>query len=177
MKRLAIIFTALLINACDVQLDDLQVFIAEVQTSTPVSIEPYPEFKSMPVFAYSASELRSPFEAPRTTGIETRVVAKGNCTQPDFKRGKQALEKFGADALSVTGFFSANGKDWAIIQSNKGSLFKATVGDYLGLFFGKINSIKDGIVSYTEMLPDGAGCWQKKHAKLIMVSKAGEKNV
>ena len=161
MKRLTILFTVLLINACDVQLDDLQTFVAEVQASTPESIAPYPEFKSMPVFVYSASELRSPFEAPRTTGIETRIVTKANCTQPDFKRSKQDLEKFGADALSVSGFFSANGKDWAIIQSNKGSLFKATVGDYLGLFFGKINSIKDGIVSYTEMLPDGAGCWQK----------------
>lgn len=177
MKRLAILSSVLLINACDVQLDDLQIFIAEVNASTPVSIEPYPEFKSMPAFVYSASELRSPFQAPRTTGVETYAVAKANCTQPNFKRSKQALEKFGADALSVSGFFNANGKDWAIIQSNKGSLFKVTVGDYLGLFFGKIDSIQNGTVSYTEMLPDGAGCWQKKHAKLIMVSKAGEKNV
>ncbi|MFT5312021.1 MAG: type IV pilus assembly protein PilP [Paraglaciecola sp.] len=177
MKRLAILSSVLFMNACEVKLDDLHIYIAEVRASTPVSIEPYPEFKSMPVFVYSASELRSPFQAPRTTGIETRVAAKANCTQPDFKRSKQALEKFGADALSVKGFFTADEEEWAIIQSNKGNLFKVAVGDYLGLFFGQINSIKNGVVSYTEMLPDGAGCWQKKHAKLIMVSKAGEKNV
>jgi type IV pilus assembly protein PilP len=177
MKRLAILSSILFINACEVQLDDLNEFIEEVKATTPLSIDRYPEFKSMPTFVYSASELRSPFQEPRNTGVETQAMVMANCPQPNFKRSKQALEKFGADALSVSGFFSTNGKDWAIIKSNQGNLFKASVGDYLGLFFGKINSIQDGTVSFTEMLPDGTGCWKKKHSKLIMATKTGEKNV
>jgi type IV pilus assembly protein PilP len=87
------------------------------------------------------------------------------------------LEKFGIDALSITGVFQSNGKKWVLIKSNTGSLFKATIGDYLGLFFGKIDSIQNGTVSFTEMLPDGAGCWQKKQVTLTMLSKAGEDDV
>lgn len=178
MKYALVAFSAILLLGCEAKTDDLEVFIAEVKQTTPVNIEPYPQFESKPRFAYSAIELRSPFQHPRNTGAEIKEVAsQPNCAQPNFKRTKQPLEKFGIDALSITGEFVSNGKKWALIQSSSGSLFKATIGDYLGLFFGKIDSIQDGTVSFTEMLPDGAGCWQKKQATLTMLSKAGENNV
>ena len=177
MKAFRLAMVIAVLSGCEAKTDDLQFYIAEVKQSTPVNIEPYPEFESKPTFVYSAKNLRSPFQHPRNTGVEIQVAAQPNCAQPDFNRTKQPLEKFGIDALSVTGVFKSNGKQWALIQSNTGSLFKATTGDYLGLFFGKINSIQNGTVSFTEMLPDGAGCWQKKQATLTMLSKAGENNV
>jgi type IV pilus assembly protein PilP len=177
MRVLALTSLVALLCGCEAKVDDLQVFVAEVKQTTPVSIEPYPEFSSKPLFVYSAQELRSPFQHPRNMGVEVQVASQPNCAQPDFKRAKEPLEKFGIDALSVTGVFTSNGKKWALIQSNTGSLFKATVGNHLGLFFGQINNINNGTVSFTEMLPDGAGCWQKKQATLTMLSKAGENNV
>ncbi|MBU3002281.1 pilus assembly protein PilP [Paraglaciecola arctica] len=179
MKHFKIVFAVLILSGCEAKVDDLQLFITEVKQTTSVNIEPYPEFESKPTFIYSADTLRSPFQRPRNTGaeVELTIAAQPNCAQPDFNRSKQPLEKFGIDALSVTGVFQSNGKKWALIQSNTGSLFKATIGDYLGLFFGKIDSIQNGTVSFTEMLPDGAGCWQKKQATLTMLSKAGENNV
>ena len=177
MKALKLIIAAAILSGCEAKTDDLQTFITEVKTNTSVNIEPYPEFESKPTFVYSAKTLRSPFQRPRNTGVAVKVTTQPNCDQPDFNRAKQPLQGFGIDALTVTGFFESNGKQWALIQANTGSLFKATIGDYLGLFFGKINSIKNGTVSFTEMLPDGAGCWQKKQATLTMTSKAGENNV
>ena len=179
MKHLKVVFTTLLLFGCEAKVDDLQVFIAEVKQTTTVYIEPYPEFESKPTFIYSADTFRSPFQRPRNTGagVEIKVAAQPNCAQPDFNRSKQPLEKFGIDALSINGVFQSNGKKWALVKSNTGKLFKATIGDYLGLFFGKIDSIQNGTVSFTEMLPDGAGCWQKKQATITMFSKAGEDNV
>jgi type IV pilus assembly protein PilP len=177
MKPLKCIVALALLSGCEAKVDDLQVFIAEVKQTTNVSIEPYPEFDTKPTFIYSADTMRSPFQRPRNTGVEVQIASQPNCAQPDFNRTKQPLEKFGIDALSITGVFQSNGKKWALIQSNTGSLFKATIGDYLGLFFGKIDTIQNGTVSFTEMLPDGAGCWQKKQATLTMLSKAGENNV
>jgi type IV pilus assembly protein PilP len=177
MKKYVILSCAVLLSACDGKVDDLEAFMAEVQSNTPVVIEPYPEFQSMPAFSYSAHDLRSPFQHPRNTGVEIQAEVRANCAQPTFNRTKQALEKFGSDALSVTGTFTSNNKKWALIQTNGGSLHKVTVGDYIGLFYGKIDSIQNGTVSYTEMLPDGAGCWKSKPAKLTMLSKAGEKDV
>ena len=179
MKHLKIMFTTLLLLGCEAKIDDLQVFIAEVKQTTTVNIEPYPEFESKPTFIYSADTFRSPFQRPRNTeiGVEVKVASQSNCAQPDFNRNKQPLEKFGIDALSINGVFQSSGKKWILVKSNTGGLFKATIGDYLGLFFGKIDSIQNGTVSFTEMLPDGAGCWQKKQATLTMLSKAGEDNV
>jgi type IV pilus assembly protein PilP len=177
MRLIAVSALTIVLCGCNAGVDDLQQYIAQVKQNTPISIEPYPQFEAKPTFIYSATELRSPFQHPRNMGVEVKQISQPNCAQPDFSRKKQALEKFGIDALSVTGFFTSNGKKWALIQSNTGSLFKVTKGDYLGLFFGKIDSINNGIVSFTEMLPDGAGCWQKKQATLTMLSKAGEKNV
>ena len=178
MKYALVALSTALLFGCEAQIDDLQVFVAEVKQTTPINIEPYPQFESKPRFVYSAGELRSPFQHPRNTGAEVKEVAsQPNCAQPNFKRTKQPLEQFGVDALSVTGEFVSKGKKWALIKVNSGDLFKATVGDYLGLFFGRIDSIENGTVSFTEMLPDGAGCWQKKQATLTMHSKAGEDNV
>ena len=179
MKHFKVVLAAALLSGCEAKVDDLQVFVAEVKQTTTVYIEPYPEFESKPTFIYSADTLRSPFQRPRNTGIgvEVKVASQSNCAQPDFNRNKQPLEKFGIDALSINGVFQSSGKKWALVKTNTGGLFKATIGDYLGLFFGKIDSIQNGTVSFTEMLPDGAGCWQKKQATLTMLSKAGEDNV
>tara|TARA_R110000868_G_scaffold361772_4_gene623782 strand:+ start:245 stop:778 length:534 start_codon:yes stop_codon:yes gene_type:complete len=177
MKLVVIGALAVVLSSCDTKIDDLQLYIAEVQQNTPVNIEPYPQFDAKPTFIYAADTLRSPFQRPRNTGVEIKASSQPNCAQPDFARTKQPLEKFGIDALSITGVFTSNGQKWALVQSNTGGLFKVTKGDYLGLFFGKIDSINDGTVSFTEMLPDGAGCWQKKQATLTMLSKAGENNV
>jgi type IV pilus assembly protein PilP len=179
MNQIRIVLVAALLSGCEAKVDDLQIFIAEVKQTTSVNIEAYPEFESKPTFIYSANTLRSPFRRPRNTGVrvKAKVASQPNCAQPGFNRSKQPLEKFGIDALSITGVFQSNGKKWVLIKSNTGSLFKATIGDYLGLFFGKIDSIQNGTVSFTEMLPDGAGCWQKKQVTLTMLSKAGEDDV
>lgn len=174
MKKTLVFVAPLLLAGCQVQTNDLAEYVAGVKQTTQVNIEPYPEFETMPAFEYQASNLRSPFQRPKNAVQETVVAERANCLQPDFTRSKHPLEAYGMDALSVSGVFTSLGQQWVLVQANDGSLHKATLGDHLGLFFGKITSIENGTVSITEMLPDGAGCWQKKQAKLTMSSQAGE---
>ena len=174
MRKLIALLTPGLLVGCQPQTSDLGQFIEGVKQNTPVMIEAYPEFEAQPAFEYKASGLRSPFQRPKGKTVETVQTQKANCLQPDFSRQKHALEQYGMDALTISGTFTNAGTQWVLIKANDGSLHKATLGDYVGLFFGKITSIKDGTVSITEMLPDGAGCWQKKQATLSMSSKAGE---
>ena len=83
-----------------------------MKQTTTVNIEAYSEYESKPTFIYSADSLLSPFQRPRNTGAvaEKTLVTQPNCTQPDFNRSKQPLEKFGVDALSINGIFQSNGK-------------------------------------------------------------------
>lgn len=174
MNKFYLASLILVMSGCTTQTDDLTQFVVDVKTTTPVSIEPYPEFETQPAFEYKAAELRSPFQRPRSQVIEAVQAPKANCLQPDFNRNKHPLEGYGLDALVVAGEFTSRGKKWALIKANDGSLHKATIGDHLGLFFGKITSIDNGTLSITEMLPDGAGCWQQKQAQLSMSTQAGE---
>ena len=93
MKHLKMVLAAVLLSGCEVKVDDLEVFIAEVKQTTTINIEPYPEFESKPTFIYSADTLRSPFQRPRNTGagVEINVSTQLNCAQPDFNRSKQPL--------------------------------------------------------------------------------------
>ncbi len=160
--------------ACSSDTSDLQAFIAEVQATTSIPVEPYPEFSSPPVFNYDAQALRSPFENPNDEALLVEEVSTANCAKPDTRRPKAPLENYGIDALSIQGFFTSIGKTWAIVVANDGSLHRVTEGDYLGLFFGQITEIRDNTIYFTEQLPDGTGCWKPKRSTLSLNSAVGE---
>lgn len=176
MNRLLLVLFVAGLMGCQPQTDDLVEFFSQVEQNNPAPVDPYPEFKKAPFFAYAEQSYRSPFHRPETLRTDRLSIQKANCTQPDVRREKHPLENYGTDALIITGFFTSHKKHWVLFQTNDGRLFRATKGDYLGLFFGRITSIADGVVLVTEMLPDGAGCWQKKQNSLTMPGKTGEQN-
>jgi type IV pilus assembly protein PilP len=103
-----------------------------------------------------------------------QIETTPNCAQPDRQRTKEKLERFGLDALQMAGVISINGKRFALIKANDGSLHRVSTGNYAGLFHGMVTQITDNQVEIREMLPDGAGCWQSKTATISMSSATGE---
>lgn len=178
MKQVVLLLVLISISGCQPKTDDLVDFLGQVAANTQPNIEPYPEFKTKPVFDYEASELRSPFQRLQDNEIALVETKNVNCLQPNLQRGKMPLEKYGVDALSIKGFFTSAGQRWAILLTNDGALYKATTGDRLGLFFGEITQIEHETIHFTELLPDGTGCWKQKASKLTRSVDAGEnKNV
>lgn len=178
MKQLLLVLSFLLLVGCQADTSDLQEYINRVQTSTPHPIDPYPEFKPIPAFDYSAQELRSPFVRPQSQELALQDRLQNSCVQPNVNRKRETLEAYGTDALAIQGFFSSKGRQWVLITANDGTLHRATAGNYLGLFFGRITSINKNTVFFTEQLPDGAGCWQEKRSKLTLSNGSAEgKNV
>ena len=176
MNKYLLLATCLGLSACSAEIDDLIAYTDSVKANTNISIEEYPEFKQLDPVNYSASDLRSPFKRLQQ-GNEAKTsvtVQTANCSQPNRQRPKEKLESYGIDALQMTGIFSTGGQQWVLIKANDGTLHKATRGQYVGLFFGKIINITDKEVVIEEMLPDGAGCWKTKIATLTMSSVAGE---
>lgn len=175
LKRLLVTAAAVsLVSGCSPQLNDLVTYTQQVKQTTQVSIEPYPEFAEQPAFVYTAQDLRSPFVRPRNKATQAEVVQKANCLQPDFGRQKEKLEEYGLDALALAGNFTSQGKRWALFKTNDGGLYKATVGSHVGLFHGEVKAVKANQVVIEQLLPDGAGCWQRKETTLTQAATAGE---
>lgn len=175
VRRLLIAATVTgLLSGCSSDNSDLQEFMSRVALSTPPPIEPYPEFKPIPAFQYTAQEQRSPFTRPRSQALALQDQRLNNCTQPNVNRAKESLEAYGIDALQIQGFFTSKGRNWVLIAANDGTLHRATTGNYLGLFFGKITDIQEKTIFFTEQLPDGAGCWKEKRSKLTLSDGSGE---
>ncbi|MCW8109740.1 pilus assembly protein PilP [Alteromonas ponticola] len=162
------------LSACSPTLNDLTAYTAQVKSTTQVNIDPYPEFTKPPSAQYTAQNFRSPFTRPKEASTPVKVAKQANCLQPDFNRKKARLEEYGLDALSLAGSFTSQGKRWALFKSNDGSLHKAQLGSRIGLFYGKIKEINDKSVKIEQLLPDGAGCWQRKEVTLSTASAAGE---
>lgn len=177
MRRVAIVITgSLLLSGCGASIDDLVAYTEQVKANTQVSIEPYPEFKQFESVNYLAMDVRSPFMRAVGESDLVQIETTPNCAQPDRSRAKENLERFGLDALLMGGVMTINGKRFALIKANDGSLHRVTKGNYVGLFHGKVTQINDREVKIQEMLPDGAGCWQSKIATISMSSATGEDN-
>ncbi|MFT6737924.1 MAG: type IV pilus assembly protein PilP, partial [Kangiellaceae bacterium] len=104
------------------------------------------------------------------------AIQRPNCQQPNPNRSKQTLENFGLDGLEMAGVFTNNGRKYALVKANDGSLHKVTQGSYIGLFNGRVSTIRNSEILIEEMLPDGAGCWKSKQATLTKSSMVGENN-
>ena len=164
------------LSACGARVDDLVSYIQQVKATTQVQVDPYPEFKSQPAFEYEASSFRSPFARPVDRTSPVVVSTNNNCLQPDFDRRKEELEKYGLDSLTLSGTFSTQGVRWVLFKTNEGSLLKAREGSHVGLFYGKIKSIGTESIIIEQLLPDGAGCWQREQTTLSMNAAAGDNN-
>ncbi len=163
-----------LVVGCAPKTDDLQQFVLEAKQNAQPHIEPYPEFSPTPPFVYSAAELPSPFVNMAEKGEQMVALTQADCLQPDVKAPKQALQRYGVDAMEFQGVYSLGDTQWALIMTNDGRLHKAKKGDRLGLFFGRIVDISNNQIRFQELVPDGTGCWQHKTSSISMSRGAGE---
>jgi type IV pilus assembly protein PilP len=99
MKKLAILALPLILSGCFDDLTEQQEFINQVRANTNNNVEPIPEIKKFNHFAYTASEKRSPFVAPKPEVIQDRLLQVQNCLHPDPRRRKEALERFPLENL------------------------------------------------------------------------------
>ncbi|MFC4700945.1 pilus assembly protein PilP [Glaciecola siphonariae] len=175
MKRILVgLSSALILTGCGASIDDLVTYTQQVKANTQVNIEPYPAFTEFESVDYAAQGTRSPFQRATSEQPVAQIETTPNCTQPDRNRTKEKLERFGLDALQMAGVLAINGKRFALIKANDQSLHRVAIGNYVGLFHGRVTQISDNEVKIQEMLPDGAGCWQPKTATISMSSAAGE---
>ncbi|ATC99731.1 MAG: pilus assembly protein PilP [Pseudomonadota bacterium] len=169
MKKLAILALPLILSGCFDDLTEQQEFINQVRANTNNNVEPIPEIKNFNHFAYTASEKRSPFVAPKPEVIQDRLLQVQNCLHPDPRRRKEALERFPLENLQMRGTIGSATELLALITAPDNSLHEIGVGERMGLFNGKVTQVQNGFIELLELIPDGAGCWKERLTKVEIV--------
>lgn len=174
MRRLILLSLLITLTGCYDDVSDLQQYMNQVKSGTPVKIEPIPAVSEFEHVKYSMASPRSPFDLPSPELIQESYEPAQNCLAPDPRRRKEPLEKFALDNLSMRGTLGTNEEVWALVQASDGSLHRVTEGNYVGLYHGRIVTVSDNKVTVVELIPDGAGCWKEREATVKLADSVAD---
>ena len=173
-KWLLALISCLLLTGCFDDLTDIKEFMQDVERDTPKGIEAIPEVKEFAHVKYESSGKRSPFSKPKAEAIQDKLAQIQDCLQPDRKRVKEPLEKYGLSNLKMKGTMGYQGDPWALIEASADrSLHRVSIGNYMGLFHGRIIKVMPDQVTLQELIPDGTGCW-KERTTVLDINDSGE---
>jgi type IV pilus assembly protein PilP len=158
-----------LVSGCFDDTTEIKTHMAQVKATTTNYIDPMPEVNPFNHIAYSADDLRSPFVLPRPEAIQQKMQQMAGCLSPDTNRRKQPLEKYALSDLTMRGTLGDASMLWALLEASDLSLHRVALGNYLGLYNGRITQVSAKTVKIIELAPDGAGCWVEREATLSIV--------
>ncbi len=168
--RISILIAVTSLTGCFDDTGDIEAHMEQVKATTTSYIEPMPEVKPFHHIEYSADDLRSPFVLPKAEVIQQRMQQMSGCLSPDVRRRKQPLEKYALSDLSMRGTMGESDVIWALVEASDFTLHRVSVGNYLGLYNGRITEVNTKTVKIIELAPDGAGCWVEQETELKIVT-------
>ena len=160
---LAILMGSLTLSGCgsSADLPQLDRQLEEIKKRPRGRIEPPPEFKAVPTFAYGAHQKRSPFSPP--TEQEILEVRDGEQVEPDTLRTKEYLERFPLDSLRMVGTIARPGEGLqALIADPSGTVTRVRPGSYMGNNYGRVAQVTATKVALIEIVPDGRDGWVER---------------
>jgi type IV pilus assembly protein PilP len=140
---------------CSTDMEELEAKVKEIKERPGERIEPLPEIKPYEAFAYSASNLRSPFvpSAPARSDLAAGI-------RPDVKRPREFLEQFPLDTMRMVGTLQLHGRNYGLVQGKD--------GNFMGQNDGRIVGITGTKISIIEIIPDGLGGYIERPAALAL---------
>lgn len=164
MLMLLGVFSMALVSACHKSdKKELHQYVKEVKARSPFPIEPIPQPKQYPGYKYPDNHERSPFVALRPRHAKTG-------TGPDENRLKEPLELFPLDSLRMVGTLDELASQWVLIAAPDGTVYRATVGNYIGQNYGHITKIMHDRVEVVETVPDQDG-WRERPTSIALVEE------
>lgn len=160
---LALAAAVLALSGCSGDMDELHEKVTEVRNRPGERVEPLPEIKPYESYAYTASNLRSPFvaSAPARSDI-------ANALRPDVKRPREFLEQFPLDSLRMVGTLQQQGREYGLVQGKDGLVHRVLPGNHIGQNDGRITGISNTRISVVQIVPDGVGGYIENPASLTL---------
>lgn len=150
------------LTACTRGSRDLEAWVAEVKARPAPPLDPLPVMKQFETFEYAAQNLRDPFSQP------TADQGGSNALRPDPDRRKEVLEAFPLDSLDMVGTIGAGGGIIGLVMGPDKVTYRVRPGNYMGLNDGRITAVFEDRLEMVELVPDGAGGWLERQAKIAL---------
>ena len=155
-------FAAIALAGCTRGSGDLEAWVAEVKARPAPPLDPLPVMKQFETFEYAAQNMRDPFSAP----VPDRNA--GNGLRPDPERRKEVLEAFPLDSLDMVGSIGAGESIIGLVMGPDKVTYRVRPGNYMGLSDGRITAVFEDRIEMVELVPDGAGGWLERQAKIAL---------
>jgi len=150
------------LSACTRGSRDLEAWVAEVKARPAPPLDPLPVMKQFETFEYAAQNLRDPFSQPSASQDGE------NGLRPDPNRRKEVLEAFPLDSLDMVGTIGVGDSVIGLIMGPDRVTYRVRPGNYMGLSDGRITAVFEDRIEMVELVPDGAGGWLERQAKIAL---------
>jgi type IV pilus assembly protein PilP len=164
-RGLALALVGLLLAGCTPSTKELEAWVAEVKARPAPPLDPLPVMKQFETFEYAAQGLRDPFSAP----VPDKDT--GNGKGPDPNRRKEALEAYPLDSLDMVGTIGSGTGLVGLVMAPDKVTYRVRTGNYLGQNDGRITGVYEDRIEIVELVPDGAGGWLERQAKIVLEEK------
>ena len=170
-KLLFSFMAGLVLVGCDSKIDAVYQKMAEIRNEPALPIEPAPVFSPVPLFNYSAHQLKSPF-MPSSLAAELKIMA-GKRVYPNFNRQPQPLESYALESLNMKGSMRGKTNETiALIQTPDRQIERVQVGNYLGMNQGRVVKISPTQIDLVEIVPDGRDGYVERPRTLVLIGMA-----
>lgn len=146
---------------CTRSTSEIEAWVAEVKERPAPPLEPLPVMKQFETFEYAAQNLRDPFSQPSPD-------ASGGGLRPDPDRRREILEAFPLDSLDMVGTIGSGDAIVGLVMGPDKVTHRVRPGNYMGLSEGRITAVYEDRIELVELVPDGAGGWLERQAKIAL---------
>ena len=151
-----------LLAGCTGDTREVEAWVAEVKARPAPPLDPLPVMKQFETFEYSPEGLRDPFAVPAPDRDS------GSGLRPDTDRRKEALEAYPLDGLNMVGTIGTGGNLIGLLLAPDRVTYRVRPGNYLGQNDGRIIAVYEDRIEMVELVPDGAGGWLDRQAKIAL---------
>jgi len=150
------------LSACNSDTHQVEQWVAEVKAKPAPPLDPLPVMKQFETFEYNPEGLRDPFAVP----VPDRDSGSG--LRPDPNRRKEALEVFPLDGLNMVGTIGSGSGLVGLVLAPDRVTYRVRPGMYVGQNDGRITAVHEDRIDIVELVPDGAGGWLERQAKIAL---------
>lgn len=162
LRPLVLLIVLVGLVGCTNDSKEIEAWVAEIKAHPAPPLDPLPVMKQFETFEYAAQDLRDPFSAP----LPDRN--SGNGPRPNMDRRKEAMEAYALDSLKMVGTINSGRGLIGLVTAPDKVTYRLQPGNYIGQNDGRVTAVYEDRVELVELIPDGAGGWLERQAKIAL---------